>query len=50
MRLTMFSAFEMSAGTARGRSRVTTERRVDLIEVALAVSASSMRIGQLSFD
>jgi hypothetical protein len=42
VRLTMFSAYEMSAGTARGRLRVTTERPVDLIEVAMMVSVSSM--------
>jgi hypothetical protein len=29
---------------------VTTERRVDLIEVAMLVSVSLMGIGQLSFD
>jgi hypothetical protein len=50
MRLTMFLVYEMSAGTARERLRVTTERRVDLMEVAMTVSASLMGVGQLSFD
>jgi hypothetical protein len=50
MRLTMFSAYEMSAGIARERWRVTTERRADLIEVDMAVSVSLMDIGPLSFD
>jgi hypothetical protein len=49
-RFTMFSAYEMSAGTARRRLRVTTERRVDLIEVAMTGSASLMGFCQLSFD
>jgi hypothetical protein len=46
----MSSADKMSAGTARGRLRVTTERRVDLIEVAVMLSVSLIGIGQLSFD
>jgi hypothetical protein len=50
VRLTMFSVYETSAGTARERLRVMTERRVDLIEVAVMVSVSLIGFGQSSFD
>jgi hypothetical protein len=50
MRLTMSLVYEMSAGTARGRLRVTTKRQVDLTELSMTVSASLMGVGQLSFD
>jgi hypothetical protein len=40
----------MSAEAARERLRATTERRVDLIEVAMMVSVSLMGIDPLSFD
>jgi hypothetical protein len=50
MLLTMFSAYEMSAETARGRSWVRTERWVDLIEVAMMVSLSLTGVRRLPFD
>jgi hypothetical protein len=48
--LTTRLAYEMSTGTARGRSRVTTERWVDFIELAMMVSVSLMGVDQFSFD
>jgi hypothetical protein len=49
MRCTMFSAYEMSAGTFLGRLSVTTERWVDLIELAMMDADWWVVVGRLSF-